>query len=223
VKTCSPNSRCERLECATCAWRYSGRTTARIEQTVLGPVYAVTFHTKFTTLSAFQQWRVSARNTVDHLRRGRNGRWWRDCGCHVWLDQQGHMCGVMTLGSITAVEIESTIGRRWPLALRKIEAGDLRVEVYRAMEPGKIWSRSSVTARYQGLRLSISPRRSTPLSHCKIYPLDRAIVKIAFENERLRRSSQTGNSARLLRHPRYEARPPCVGFRSSPRSIPYAA
>lgn len=115
---------------------------------------AIEVHTSLTP-GAFRLWRIAVRNVIDHLRR--TSRWWRSMGLWLWLSADGRLRGIANLDSITVSEFVQSLGRRWPVTVRSIEVETLRAEIYRAVrrcpEPK--------SARYQGLKLAIWPRRVT--------------------------------------------------------------
>ena len=89
--------------------------------------------------------------------RRQESRWWRDLGLWGWLGSDGHVRGIVNLGSVLEDEFLRAFGRRWPTTFRTIEVQDVRNEVYLAMRPGIIFDAGPHHSRYQRVRLCIEP------------------------------------------------------------------
>lgn len=153
--TCHSGHRCNRLDCATCRWRYSGQIARRILDRTKGHLYVVEIDAGLHTLPDFGCWRIEARNLIDHKRR--SCRWWRDLGISVWLSKDGRVRGIVSLGAVTAEEFNAAVGRRWPLRLRAIDPATVREEVYRVIRPGMIADFGLGQGRYQPLKFAVWP------------------------------------------------------------------
>jgi len=156
--TCHSNHRCNRRDCPTCRWRYSGRVARRILDRTQGHLYAIEIDTALHTFADFSVWRVESRNLIDHRRRA--CRWWRDLSLAVWLGKDGRVRGTASLGAVTVGEFEVAVGRRWPVTLRAIDPATVREAVYRAIRPGLIADVGSGRGRYQPLKFAVWPRCS---------------------------------------------------------------
>ncbi|MFL5201045.1 MAG: hypothetical protein ACJ8B9_03010 [Microvirga sp.] len=107
----------------------------------------------------FWSWRVEARNVVDYRRR--TDRWWRDLALNVWLNEDGMIRGIVTLGPVTPDEFLAVVSR-WPTALRPITPSTLRDELYAIVQPSRFAFPALPPRRYQGLKLTIAARRNAP-------------------------------------------------------------
>jgi hypothetical protein len=116
-----------------------------------------------SSTAGFRQWRVEARNIVDHRRRV--SRWWLDAGLWVWRCQDGQVRGIASLGSVLSDEFTTAFDRRWPTVVQPIDPAALRDEVISVIGPGMIYTGPS-NSRYQGLKFFGWPRgrvRKRPL------------------------------------------------------------
>jgi hypothetical protein len=154
---CCSRSRCRRISCDACARRYAGRITRRILTATSDKHYAITIELPSSSLADFWAWRVEARNLIDYRRR--TCRWWREVALHVWFCQGGSVRGVVSLGSVTCAEALAAFNCRWPTILRLVDLAELRQEIAAIVRPGII-APAHVSARYQGLKLSIRPQHS---------------------------------------------------------------
>ncbi len=152
---CSPQVRCLSPKCPTCAWKFTGRLTARISGTPTGQLCATEI--EIPNPHRFREWRVEARNFLDHRRR--KDILWRRFGCHVFLSKDGWLRGVMTLGQLGLVEVSEAFSTRWSTTLRVFEPGDLRMIVWAALKPSVIYTAGPPQGRYWPLRCSIWPCR----------------------------------------------------------------
>src|SRR4051812_5461986 len=157
-RSCYSGHRCNRRDCPTCRWRYSGRVARRILSSDPRCMHAVEIDANLHTLPDFWCWRVEVRNVIDHRRRA--CRWWRNLGLSVWLSNDGHVRGIVSLGAVTVEEFEAAVGRRWSVTLRDIDSTAVREEIYRAIRPGVIADFGLAQGRYQPIKLYVGPRRA---------------------------------------------------------------
>jgi hypothetical protein len=57
------------------------------------------------------------------------------------------------------------LGFRWPLALRPIDAEDLRVQVYKTLR--RVWAGEGLGQGYQPVSIYVGPRRVWPGPECQ--------------------------------------------------------
>lgn len=153
---CTAQVRCRRTSCPTCAWRYCGQVAQRIEMLrPLSPMYAVEIRADLGGVAEFRHWRTKMRNVIDHRRR--SSRWWCNLLLVCWLGVDGPVRGILCPGAITGTEFVQSVGRRWTVTLRPVDASDLRLEVYGAMEPREIFGEGG-RGRYHFVRLAVWPR-----------------------------------------------------------------
>jgi hypothetical protein len=150
MKHCTSKSRCRRLECATCTWRYSGQVTQRIELLNRGSGLHVI---EVGGYMNFPLWRTAMRNLIDHRRR--SSRRWSDLLLHVWHCRDGVARGIIGSGLIGVGDLSSVLGRRWPLRLQPVPVEELRIATYQIARQ----LTHSEAARYQHVKFAIWPRR----------------------------------------------------------------
>jgi hypothetical protein len=135
-------------------------------------LYLVEIELAQSSFADFWTWRIEARNVVDYRRR--TDRWWRDFALNVWLNQDGMVRGIVTLGSVTPGEFLAVFSR-WPTTLRPITPSTLRAEVYAIVQPSRLAFPALPPRRYQSLKLKIAAQRNAPET---ITPLsENAIVR----------------------------------------------
>lgn len=159
---CTSENRCSSISCERCARRYSRRVARRILATNPKNLFAIEIDAALPSLRAFWCWRVEARNWIDHRRRASG--FWKSAGLYVWLSQDSRVRGVIKLDAITKDEVETTLGRRWPITLRNVNHADLHHHIYAAVRPDVIWSDGQDQSRYQFRKLTIWPRRKPVLT-----------------------------------------------------------
>ncbi|MBL0406827.1 hypothetical protein JKG68_23055 [Microvirga aerilata] len=143
------------VSCESCTWRYSLNISRRILTTNPRRLFAITFTPTLTSQADFRSWRIQVRNVLDYRRR--ESRWWRDVGLWGWLNADGHIKGIASLGAILEDEFLHAFGRRWPTTLRAIDEKELRNEVYFSVRPSMIFNAGPHHGRYQHLKLAIEP------------------------------------------------------------------
>jgi hypothetical protein len=156
MEKCCSRSRCARIDCAVCARRYAGRLSKRIHAVTSGRLFAIEMALPSPSLADFRNFRVGARNFIDHRRR--LDRWWREFMLQVWLCQDGRVRGVGGLGSLTDTEVLEAYQPRWPTSIWPLSSENLRSEIVRIVRPDLLPS-AEVSARYQSLKLAIWPQR----------------------------------------------------------------
>jgi hypothetical protein len=109
-----------------------------------------------SSFADFWSWRVEARNVVDYRRR--TDRWWRDLTLNVWINADGMVRGIVTLGPVTPDEFLAVFSR-WPTELRPITPLSVRDEIYAIVQPSQLAFPAVPSRRYQGLKLTIAARR----------------------------------------------------------------
>lgn len=119
----------------------------------------------------FWAWRVEVRNFVDYRRRG--DRRWRDTCMSVWLSADGHVRGIIGLGSLIPAEVLAAFHGRWPTTLCSISPADLLREITAVIDPAVIAAPPSSHGRYQHVKFSIWPqqRRAKAASLFALRPL----------------------------------------------------
>jgi hypothetical protein len=156
TKCCSSRSRCARTDCAVCTRRYAGRLSRRILTIASGKLFAIELQLPSPSLADFWTFRVEARNFIDHRRRC--CPWWRALMLHLWLSQDGRVCGIGSLGSLTSSEVLEALQPRWPTSIRPLSSENLRSEIVQIVRPDLLPS-ADLSARYQSMKLAIWPRR----------------------------------------------------------------
>jgi hypothetical protein len=84
-------------------------------------------------------------------------RRWHEVGLWLWLSRSGQVHGLCSPGSIGVGELVAAFGRRWPTVVRPIAGTNLREEVWHAVKPDFVWNTEPAGARYQRIRLAITP------------------------------------------------------------------
>ncbi len=108
------------------------------------------------------------RNRVDYFRR--TDLRWRTCGFHGWLQRDGTVRGIITLGTPSRNEVEEGL-ERWGMTLGpEVGHEDLRVAIWRVVKPTAVYEEAG-GARYQGIKLNIWPRREPVRPHHSCSPL----------------------------------------------------
>lgn len=143
---CTSQHRCSSISCERCARRYSSRVVRRILATSPGNLFEIEIDAALPSMRAFSCWRVEARNWIDHCRRASG--FWKSAALFVWLSQDGRVRGIITLAALTKDEVETTLGRRWPITLCQIEQTVLCRHIYEAVRPPMIWSDGQDQSRY---------------------------------------------------------------------------
>lgn len=128
----------------------------------VGPHHAITLTISDPDLNRFQRWRVEIRNRVDHLRRV-DPRW-REFGVHGWLQRDGTIRGVVSLGGLGPIEVTKGLVRWGAVLGAAIEPEDLRVLIWSAAKPQAIYIDGPPQGRYWPVRCSIWRCRVTPES-----------------------------------------------------------
>jgi hypothetical protein len=152
---CSSDRRCYSVLCEPCAWRYSLNISRRVLAAHPRRLFALTFAPTLAARTDLRSWRIQVRNLVDHRRQ--DSKWWRDLGVWGWLGSDGHVRGIVSLGSVLADEFLRAFERRWPTTLKPIEVGTVRNAIYFAMRPGIIFDTGPHHSRYQQIRICIEP------------------------------------------------------------------
>jgi hypothetical protein len=127
------------------------------------PFYVVTLSTQVSSPASIPEFRTQLRNAIDHLRR--RHPLWRDLSLNLWLTRTNQLRGVVALGTLGSQEVCEKLGTHWPVTLRRIEAEDLRVEVYSVLR--RVWAGETEGRRYQPLSLLVGPRRIRMVPECQ--------------------------------------------------------
>jgi hypothetical protein len=166
--SCTSQNRCSSISCERCAKRYGRRVARRILATNPRNLFGIEINAALSSLGAFWCWRIEVRNWVDHRRRV--DRHWRSAGLYVWLSQDGWVRGVIALNALTTDEVEATLGRRWPITLRRVDQSVLCCHIYETIRPPAIWSDKRDQSRYQHRKLVIWQRRTPALIEPRVPP-----------------------------------------------------
>ena len=126
-----------------------------------GRAYTLIIAISLGTAAEFAQWRTALRNFSDHRRR--SCRWWRSVSLDLWLQADGMVRGVVRLGEIGADEFVAAFAGRWAVTMRPIDLSEVRTELFYALHPTRI-ADFGIARRYQGVRVTIGPKRSRPRS-----------------------------------------------------------
>lgn len=158
---------CRRSTCYSCAWVQSRVVTGRILASQ--PKNLISVEIDF---AGAQAWKVQLRNFIDARRRGGlRPENWRRISLHTWMAQDGKVRGVLTSNGPIPSDLVDAFTRRWSTTMRLVEPEELRVAIYRCVEPSVI---SHDSGRRAGVRLSIWPRRdraSRLQSECEAMPV----------------------------------------------------
>src|SRR5215213_10175612 len=127
-RPCRSANRCSDLRCATCAWRYCGSQTIRILAHSTAPLHSITLTIPNPTPEGFRAWRVEIRNRVDYLRR--EFPVWRKFGLCVFLQSDGTIRGIVSLGRLGPDEVEEGLERCGATLGPEVREEDLRVAVW---------------------------------------------------------------------------------------------
>lgn len=76
------------------------------------------------------------------------------------------MCGIISFGDLELAGFEDAVSRRWPVTLARIDATELRLQVYSSMHPARIWTVTATPGRYQRVKLAIWPVRAVRTITC---------------------------------------------------------
>ncbi len=154
---CRSANRCSDLRRPTCAWRYCRSQAIQILTKSNGPLHTITLTIPDPSPEGFRVWRIEIRNRVDYLRRKSSA--WRNFGFHGWVQRDGTVRGIITLGRMGRSEVERGL-TRWGATLgQEVGPEDLRVAIWRVTMPGAISPQVAEGRRYQGRRFAIHPRR----------------------------------------------------------------
>ena len=147
---------CRRSTCHSCAWVQSRVVTARILASQPKNLISIEID-----IAGAQAWKVQLRNFLDaRRRRGLRPANWRAISLHTWLAQDGKARGVLTSTAPIPSDLVDAFTGRWSTRMRLVVAEELRVAIYRCIEPSVI---SHDSGRRAGARLSIWPRRERPI------------------------------------------------------------
>jgi hypothetical protein len=125
-------------------------------------MHRVTIHADLQGPADFPSWRIQVRNLLDYRRRA--CRWWRGVGLWLWLSKDGSVRGIVSLGAVTEEEFMDAVGRRWPVKVQPLEHEGLRETIYlHAIRPGVIFEAGQHTGGYQGIRMTVEPRKQRRL------------------------------------------------------------
>jgi hypothetical protein len=155
-RPCRSANRCSDLQCLGCVWRYCRFQAIRILNQSTGPLYTISLTIPDPSPEGFRASRVELRNRVDYLRR--TDLRWRKCGFHGWLQRDGTVRCIASLGMLGRGEVEKGL-ERWSATLGpEIGHDDLRVAIWGGVKPSAVFKEAG-GARYQGIKLNIWPRR----------------------------------------------------------------
>ena len=93
---------------------------------------------------------------IEPIYRRRQSRWWRSVGLWVWLGN-GHVGGVVELGSITPQEFSYGLQRHGTVRLRPIDAANVRAAVYAAARSASMILAGERSGRYQSVKIAVEP------------------------------------------------------------------
>ncbi len=179
---CSSDHRCYSVLCEPCAWRYSLNISRRVLAAHPRRLFAVTIAPTLSAQINFRSWRIQVRNLVDYRRQ--KSKWWRHLGFWNWLGSDGHVRGIVSLGSVLEDEFLRAFSQRWPTTLKPIDVETVRNEIYFAMRPGIVFDTGPHHSRYQQVRMCIEPAGKVKLMRtameepCRSGPEDNAMAVV---------------------------------------------
>jgi hypothetical protein len=132
---CKSAHRCALTSCESCCWKLSRRIAQQIFTTNPRELHIVTFDIKLS-IGEFVRWRGRVRNAFEHRRRASS--YFKGTGVWLWLQNDGSVRGIVSLGAVTADEFVAAFGRRWPITLKPIDVAAVRDQVYYITRPGII-------------------------------------------------------------------------------------
>lgn len=143
---------CRHSACEACAWALSRVVTHRI---LAGqPRNLISLEIDF---AGTQGWKLQLRNFIDARRRDAlRPANWRTISLHTWMAQDGKVRGMLTSTGPIPSDLIDAFTRRWSIRMRVVAAEEVRITIYRCIEPSVICHDSG---RRAGSRLSIWPRR----------------------------------------------------------------
>jgi len=154
---CRSANRCSTLQCPACAWRYCRHVAIRILNQSTGPFHTIALTISDPSPEGFRAFRVALRNCTDHLRR--SFRHWHPFGIVVWLQRDGTIKGLVSLGLLGLDDAAKGLERWSPKLAVEVSPEELRVAIWHVTKPSAIWSGPSGGRRYQSIRFSIWPHR----------------------------------------------------------------
>jgi hypothetical protein len=143
---------CRHSACEACAWALSRVVTHRILADQ--PRNLISVEIDF---AGTQAWKLQLRNFIDARRRDAlRPANWRTISLHTWMAQDGKARGMLTSTGPIPFDLIDAFTRRWSIRMCVVAAEEVRITIYRCIEPSVICHDSG---RRAGARLSIWPRR----------------------------------------------------------------